>query len=56
MFHEQSNQDTSKIPFKILLVEDDGVTNFITKNKLKNLGFETLLSDKKEAIIMASLK
>lgn len=44
MFHEQSNQDTLKIPFKILLVEDDGVTNFITKNKLKNLGFENIIT------------
>jgi CheY-like chemotaxis protein len=44
MFHEQSNQDTSKILFKILLVEDDGVTNFITKNKLKNLGFENIIT------------
>lgn len=44
MFHEQSNQDTLKIPFKILLVEDDGVTNFIIKNKLKNLGFENIIT------------
>jgi CheY-like chemotaxis protein len=36
--------DTSKIPFKILLVEDDSVTNFITKNKLKNLGFENIIT------------
>lgn len=44
MFHEQSNQDTLKIPFKILVVEDDGVTNFITKNKFKNLGFENIIT------------
>jgi len=44
MFHEQWNQDTLKIPFKILVVEDDGVTNFITKNKFKNLGFENIIT------------
>lgn len=44
MFHEQWNQDTLKIPFKIPLVEDDGVTNFITKNKFKNLGFENIIT------------
>jgi response regulator of citrate/malate metabolism len=44
MFHEQSNQDTLKIPFKILVVEDDGATNFITKNKFKNLGFENIIT------------
>ncbi len=36
--------DTSKTTFKILLVEDDSVTNFITKNKLKNLRFENIIT------------
>lgn len=28
--------------FKILLIEDDTITSFIVKNKLKNLGFENV--------------
>ncbi len=41
--------EQSKNVFKILLVEDDEVTNFITTSKLKNLGFnniETVLNGK----------
>ncbi|MDP5230152.1 MAG: response regulator [Cellulophaga sp.] len=34
--------DSSNKVFKILLVDDDGITNFITKSKLKNLGFENV--------------
>lgn len=34
--------DMTNNQFKILLVEDDGITNFITKKKLKNLGFENV--------------
>ncbi|QWX82702.1 response regulator [Cellulophaga sp. HaHaR_3_176] len=34
--------EQSKKPFKILLVDDDEITNFITINKLKHLGFENV--------------